>query len=110
MEMYSVLAHDIMFRAWIWEIIHLDIILDAFPDETQAMLPYNHRVDGTLAYEKFALEVLGIVDQAGLGITFRVDIRMIHISFSIHDFIPFPIDYRATRNSHLEYIRIVGDK
>ena len=108
--MNSVLSHDIVLGARIREIVHLNIVFYTLSDETEAMFPYNHRVDRALADEKLALEVLRLVDKAGLSVTFRVYIRIIHVSFSIHDLIPLPVDYRAACNSNLEYIRIVRDE
>ena len=64
MQVYSVLAHDIMLCTWIWEVIHLYIVLDAFSDEAQAVFPYHYRVDSTLAYQEFALKVFRLVDEA----------------------------------------------
>ena len=110
MEVDSVLAHYIMLGAWIREVIYLHVVLDAFADEAEAVLPYDYRVDCSLTDEKLALEILRLVDEAGLCKSFRVSVRMVHVSFSIHDLIPFPVDYRASCNSHLEYVRVVCDE
>ena len=56
MEVHPVLAHYIVFCARIWEIIHLDIVLDAFADETKAVLPYDNRVDGSLTDKQLAFK------------------------------------------------------
>ena len=49
MQVDSVLAHYIVFGTWIWEVVYLYIVLDAFADEAEAVLPYDYRVDCSLA-------------------------------------------------------------
>ena len=66
MQVHPVLALDIMFGTWIWEIIHLHPALDALPYETETVLPYNHRIDGSLTYQQLAFEVPGLVYQTCL--------------------------------------------
>ena len=106
--MDSVLSCHIMLVAWIREVVDLDVVLHAFTYEAQTMLPYNNRVDSALTDEELALEILGLVDEAGLCISLRIGVRMIHITLSVHNLIPFPVDYRTSGHSHLEYIRVVG--
>ena len=108
--MDSVLSHHIMLCARIWEIVYLYIVLDAFAYEAQTMLPYDHRVNSTLADKQLALEILGLVDEACLCISFRITFRMIHIAFSIHHLVPFPVDYRTACYSYLEDVRIICDQ
>ena len=76
--MDSVPAQHIVLRARIREIIHLDIVLYAFPYETEAVLPQNHIVHGTLAYQELALQIIRLVYQAGQGIAFRVYMTSYH--------------------------------
>ena len=59
--MDPVLAHYIMLRARIREIIHLDIVLYAFSDKAQTVLPDHHRVYCTLADEQLSFQVCGLV-------------------------------------------------
>ena len=108
--MYPVLAHYIVLSAWIREIIHLDIVLDAFPDEAQTVLPDHYRVYCALADKELALQGCSLVDEAGLCISFRIDVRMVHVPFAIHHFVPFPVYYRTTCNGDLEYVRVIGDE
>ena len=108
MEVDSVLAHHIMLGTWVREIIYLYIVLDALSDEAEAVLPYYYRVDRSLADKKLALEILGLVDEAGLCISLRIDVRVVHVAFAVHYFVPFPVDYRSSGHSHLEDIRIIG--
>ena len=73
--MDSVLAHNIMFSARIREIVYLDIVLDAFPDEAETVFPYYYRVDCTLTDEKLALQILSLIDEACLCVTIRIAFR-----------------------------------
>ena len=52
--MYSPFSEHVMFRTWIREIIQLDVFLDAFLYKTEAVLPDNCVVDGSLTDEQFA--------------------------------------------------------
>ena len=106
--MDSVLAHYIVLGARVREVIHLDIVLDALSDEAEAVLPYHHRVDCSLADKKLALQIFSLVYEAGLGIAFRVYIGMVHVPLTIHYLIPFPVDYRASGYGYLEDIRVIG--
>ena len=108
MKMYSVLAHYIVLSAWVREIVNLYVVLDAFADEAQAMLPYHHRINRSLADKKFSLKVFGFVDESCLGISFSVNFRVVHITLSIHHLVPFPVDDRSSGHSHLEDVRVVG--
>ena len=108
MKMHPVPAGDVVLMARVWEIVHLNIVLHTFAYETEAVLPYDDRVYCALADQKLALEVLCLVDQACPCITFRISFRMVHVTFSVHHFIPFPVDHRATCHSYLENVRIVG--
>ena len=110
MQVDSVLSHHIVLGAWVREVIYLYVVLDALPDEAEAVLPYYYRIDRSLADKKLALEILGLVDQAGLCISLRIAFRVIHIAFAIHDFIPLPVDHRTSGNSYLEDVRIVCDE
>jgi hypothetical protein len=108
--MYSVLAGYIMLMARIREVVHLYVVLDAFSYEAEAVFPNDYRVDGALADEKLALEILGLVDEAGLGITFRIGGRIVHVTLTVHYLVPLPVDYRTSGNSYLEHVRIVSDQ
>ena len=74
------------------------------------MLPKDYGINCALADQKLALQVLGLVDQACPCISFRIAFRMVHVSLAVHDLVPFPVDYRASGYSDLEYVRIVGYK
>ena len=106
--MDSVFSTYVMLVTWVREVVHLYIVLHAFAYETEAVFPYDYRVDCALADEKLAFEVLGLVDEACLRISLRIGVRVVHIALAIHHFIPFPIDHRTACNAYLEDIRIVG--
>lgn len=71
--MDAVLAENIVLCARIWEIIQLDIVLDTFSYETQAVLPDDSVVDSALTDKQFALQVSRLVDQTCLGEAFRIE-------------------------------------
>ena len=70
--MDAVLAENIVLCARIWEVIQLDIVLDTFPHETQAVLPDDSVVDSALTDKQFALQVSRLVDQTCLGEALRI--------------------------------------
>ena len=108
--MYPVLAHHIVLGTWVWEIIDLHIILDALSDQAETVLPYYDRIDRSLSYQQLAFQVLGLVYQTCPAVSFWVVVRMIHVPFSIHDFIPFPVYHGTSGYAYLEYVRIIGDE
>ena len=108
MQMHSVLASDVVLVTRVWEIIHLNIVHHACSDKTETVLPEDYRVYGALTYEQLALEVLRLVDQTCLLVSLRIDMRTVHVTLSIHDLIPLPVDDRTSCYSDLEYIRVVG--
>ena len=110
MEMDSVLSCHIVLVARVREIIHLHIVLHAFAYETEAVFPYDYRVDCALADEKLAFEVLGLVDEACLRLSLRIGVWMVHIALAVHHFVPLPVDHRTAGNAYLEYVRIIGNQ
>ena len=68
-QMDAVPAHHIVLCARVREVVHLDIVFDAFPYKAEAVLPYHHVVHGSLADEQLALQVLCLVDKAYLFIS-----------------------------------------
>ena len=74
MQMDSVLSGHIVLVARVREVVHLYVVLHALAYETEAMLPKDHGIDGSLADEQFALKILCLVDQACLFISLRVSI------------------------------------
>ena len=72
------------------------------------MLPYDRIVDCALADEQLALEVLGLAEQGSGPETVRIALGIFHIALSVHDFVPFPVDYRPSGNSDLERLRVIG--
>ena len=107
--MNAVAANDVVLVAGIGEVVYLDVVHHALAHKAQTMLPQHHGVDCTLTDEQFALQVLGLIDKRGLGKALGVGGLGLHIALAIHHLIPFPINYGASCNSHLEHFGIVGD-
>ena len=57
---------------------------------------------------KTPLEVLGLVEQAGLGISLGVGLRGVHITLAIHHLIVFPVDDRTSCHAYLERLRMAA--
>ena len=57
---------------------------------------------------KTTLEVLGLVEQAGLGISLGVGLRGVHITLAIHHLIVFPVDDRTSCHAYLERLRMAA--
>lgn len=108
MEVDSVASSYVVLMAWVREIVNLYIIHHACADKAEAVLPQHYRIDGSLTDQQLALEVLGLVDEAGLFISLGIDSGVVHISFSVHHLIPFPVDHGTSCYGYLEYVRIVG--
>lgn len=109
-KMNPILAGHIVLGARIREIIHLDIVLDTFADEAETVLPDYGIVDGALANQELAFEIFGLVDKGGFGEAFRIGLRGIHVTFSVHYLVPLPIDDRTAGDSNFESIGIIGDQ
>ena len=106
-QMYSPAAHDVVLRKRVWEVIHLDVLFDAALDETQAVLPDDGVVDRSLAYQQFSLQIGRLSDETGGSETIRICFLCVHVPFSVHDFVPFPVDYGTSGDTDLESLRIV---
>ena len=105
-QMRTVFSDDIVLVARIDEIIGIGIRVHASLEETEAVLPNNHRVYIAVNQQEAAAQVLSLELQVGILIALGVFFRMIHIAFAVHDFIVAPVDDRAAGDSHFENIRI----
>ena len=101
-------SKNIVLGAGIGEVVELGSILDTLLDETQAVLPDNGVVDRSLADEKLALEVGGVLDEACLLETFWIRLRSVHVALTIHNLVPFPVDDGSACDSYLEGFGIMG--
>ena len=110
MKVNSILAHYVVLVAWVREVVYLYIVNNAGSYKTEAVLPEYYRVYCSLTNEELSFKVLGLVDQTCLLVSFRIDVRMVHIPLAIHHFIPFPVNHRSSCDCNLEYVRIVGDE
>ena len=107
-EMDAGMASHIVFLAWIGKEIGLGASLDAGVEEGETVLGNNGVVVVTSNDLKLAFQVLGLADEAALGIAFWVVLRRAHVALAIHDLIPLPIDDRSTSYANLENVRIIG--
>ena len=64
-EVDSPPSEDIVLAPGVGEVVQLDVLLDALLYEGQAVFPYDGVVNSTLADEKLALQVAGLVNEAG---------------------------------------------
>ena len=108
--MYAVFADDVVLVAGVGEVVYLDVINYALADEAQAVLPQHYGVESALADEQFAFQILGLVDERGLGKALGIGGLGLHIALAIHHLIPLPVDHGATRNGYLEHIGVVGNE
>ena len=74
------------------------------------MLPNNYGVNGSLTDKQLTLERSSLVDEACLLEALGIVVYVVHIALAIHHLVPLPVDYRATCNTHLEYVRVVCDE
>ena len=74
------------------------------------MLWYYDRVIQSDDDLKLTLQVFSLGQKRGLSIAFWIGLWGIHVTFSIHNLIPFPVNYWSTSHCYLEDIRIIGDK
>ena len=108
MQVYALATAHVVWLAGICEEVRLSACLDASLDELQAMLWHHGLVVETLDYLQLALQVLGLAQQRSLLISFRVGLRGVHVSLTVHHLIPFPVDDRSSSHTHLEDIGMVG--
>ena len=71
------------------------------------MLPDDGVVDRSLAYQQFSLQIGRLSDETGGSETIRICFLCVHVPFSVHYFVPFPVDYRTSGDTDLESLRIV---
>ena len=93
---------------WIDEEVGMLACIYALTEEGEGMLWHTGWVIASIDEEQTALEVLCLAKQGGSGIAVRIGLRSIHIAFSVHHFVVFPVDYRSTCHSCLEDIGIGG--
>jgi len=94
-------AHVVLL-AWIGKEVGLCAGLDAGIKETQTVLWYYSIVVVACDNLQLAFQILGLANQTTLGIPLRVILWCAHITFSIHDLVPLPIDNGTTGTTHLE--------
>ena len=106
--MDSPASEDIVFGARVREVVQLDVLLDASLDKAQAVLPEHSVVDGSLADEKLAFEILHVVKKACLSESVRIGGFSVHVTLAVHDLVPLPVDDRTAGHADLECLRMIA--
>ena len=104
MEMHTGMTAHVVLLARIGKEVGLGAGLDTGIEERETMLRYDRIVIVTRDDLKFALQVLGLADEAALGIAFRIILWCAHIALAVHHLVPFPVDNRASGNTYLKDI------
>ena len=99
-------AHVVLL-AWIGKEVGLRASLDTGIEERQTVLRYNGVVVIARNNLQLTLQVASLVDEAGLLVPLRILLGCVHIAFTIHHLVPFPVDDRTTGHTHLEDVGIV---
>ena len=107
-QMRPVHAVDVVVVTGIDKVIELLAIVDAVLDEDEAVLPHHHRVGGAVDHQEFAFEFVGLVLEAYQLIAFRVLLRRVHITLTVHDLVVLPIQHGTACNAYLEHLRVVN--
>ena len=79
---------------------------DKCTQEGQAMLPDHGTVHGSVDDKKMAFQVIHIIFQIGFRITFFIFLWPVHVPFTVHHLIIFPVGYRSAGNCRPENARI----
>ena len=108
--MRAVFACHVVLVAGVDEIIGIGICIHAGFQEAQAMLPYYYRVDVAVYLEEMAFQVACLQLQVGVLIPFRIILRTVHITLSIHDLVVAPVDHRTAGNTDFENIGMRQDQ
>ena len=108
MEMDTGMTTHVVLLTRVGEEVGLCAGLDTGVEERQTMLGDDSVVVVARDDLESALQILGLVDEAGLGIAFGIRLRGTHVALTIHHLVPFPVDDRASCYANLEYVRIVG--
>ena len=80
--------------------------LGAGIQELQRVLGNADRVVHADDNLQFALQILGLVDAAGLFVALGVLLRCVHVALAIHYLVPLPVYDRATGNTYLKDVGV----
>ena len=110
MEMHAGMTTHIVLFARIGKEIRLGASFHTSIEERQAVLWHHRRVVVACDDLQFAFQILGLSDETGLRIAFRVVVWCTHVTLAIHHLIPLPVDDGTTSHTYLEDIGVVGDQ
>ena len=88
MQMSALRTSHVVRLARIDEEVWLGACCDASLEEGEAVLWHYCHIVQALYDLQLALEVLGLVEQGGFLVAFRVGLWCVHIAFAIHPLIP----------------------
>ena len=107
-QMGTLMTSHIVRFARVDEIIGLSTIQYALVQERTSVLGYHCGIIFSDNDLQSSFQVLGLGNQAGLGVSLRIGLRGVHVTLAVHHFIPTPVDDRTTSYAYLEYVRMVG--
>ena len=110
MQMYAGMTTHIVLFARIGKEIRLGASLHAGIEERQTVLWHHRRIVVTRDDLQLAFQILGLGDETGLRIAFRVVVWCTHVTLAIHHLIPLPVDDGTASHTYLEDIGVVGDQ
>ena len=108
MQVYAAVAAHVVRLTGVGEEVGLCAGLYACLEERQTVLGHHGGVVVTRDDLQLALQVLGLGEQTGFGVSLGVGLRGVHIALAIHHLIPLPVDHRAAGNTYLEDLGVVG--
>ena len=108
MQMDAGMASHVVFLARVGKEIWLGASLDAGIEEREAVLGNDGVVVVACDNLQFAFQVLGLADEAGLGVAIGIILGRTHITLTIHHLVPFPVDDGTTCHAYLENVGIIG--
>ena len=108
MQVSALMTSHVVRLTWIYEEIWLGTGCDTCLQEGEAVLWHYGHIVQALDNLQLALQVLSLIEQGCLLVTFWVGLRSVHIALAIHHLVPVPVDNRTAGYAYLEYVRIVG--
>ena len=76
--------------------------------EREAVLGHNRLVVVSSDDLQTAFQVLGLADEAALGIAIGIVLRRAHVALAVHHLIPLPVDDGSSCDAYLEDVWVVG--
>lgn len=105
-QMHTVPAYHVMLVSGVDEKVGMRACTNRRFQELQAVLHHHYRIFVTVNDKQPRFQPAGFVQQTCLRLTVRILLRCIHVTFTVHHFVIFPVDHRTTGNAHLKYLRV----